>query len=92
MNILEQLIAAKELLLKEGWCKSHFHFKGRRCLVAALNDTHRDNYKTRKLLTDIIGCTSLILWQDEENITQEDIMKILDVAIELSKPKFDTIY
>lgn len=99
MNTQEKLEKAKELLINTGWIRCHdaVNASGKPvdcnnedaskfCLVGALCRVSPGGYgDARNAIYKVINSKSITTWNDQPERKFEDVIKVLDDAIELSK-------
>lgn len=91
MNALQLLTATKERLLTKGWTQGRLGSEnGPNCLMGAMyfadpNPLFADDYTfiaVRVLRSVIGGEVSLAFWNDSSERVFEDVIDVLDLAIE----------
>lgn len=104
MNPVDILIGTKDVLEKEGWVQGNFNTPKGYCIIGAFNksfadlDGLPDDYNTYSIATryasdccvEQYGYVSLIGWNDQDNRVKEDVLNLLDCAIEKATKKQKT--
>lgn len=83
------LAAAKKLNAPEKWCKVHYRNGPAMCMVAALREVsvkEGDLNKAYSSVLNVIGCGSVVEFNDSHCKTYKDAVAALKIAADLATP------
>lgn len=100
-KVYDALVRVRLELVKRGWCQREFvdSETGEVCLTGAMNIVEYGCpissgelgagvwIQMHHMLTDVIGTTSLLLWNDKPDRTEGQVLAALDEAIARTTPR-----
>lgn len=82
---------ARKTIAEKGWIQGKFHGdNGEFCLSGAINrvlpmDIDLSDIHYEQRIHDVIGTRNFVRWNDNPSRTKEEVLEMLDKAIELEK-------